>query len=343
MAIGTFPYDKEFLPIAKFDDFVSFYGRGNKPSETYQIKGVEVLQPFMIDFLQISGALPTSVTTLAANGSTNDRTGFVPEGTMRNIFQVDSNMFGQWRIQMLDDILLALASPGQANAMFSTVVANTYIQRPLPQHKAKVQLSGGLATDTLIWANSSNVDIAGGIAGQTPTRHSKVIGLMILTTAATTVYFADGNVAGGTLASSANFAFGVVFATADWIFLGPSDLPANLELTSGLVCEQSGSATVTITAVVQEDNIGAFSGQLTYQPNVVNTQNDEFFVLENEVPAMKAINPTSVVQASARMMVAGYQFIIKQIQAPAGVRPIQIPVAALRHAGSVGSSAGSTA
>jgi len=338
----SFPYDRDFLPLLKVGDYVYFQGQGrslapkNGEGGVFQVQMLEPIQPYMIDTLQISGALPTSVTALAANGSVNDRTGVIPQSTINNILQLDNNVFAQYRVTLLDDILFQLLMPGAGNPLYSTPNASTYIQNPLAPHKSKVQITTAPGTDSLIWANSSNVDLAAGIAGQTPTRHSRIVGLNIQCSGATNVFLGDASAAGGTAATSANSELAFSFSAADWTSLGRDSLPQDLYFNSGVVCQQSAAVTTNITVIVEEDDAAIFSGEVVDRSKAIVNNNAEFFVLEDLSPAMRIINPLSVAQSSARVIFAGFQYVLgNRVTPPAGIRPTQIPIASVTHSGPV--------
>ena len=332
--MGSFAYDRDFLPVANVGDYVYFIGRGYKAEDTYRINALEPIQSYMIDILQISGVLPSGVTALAINGTTNDRTGVIPESTTRNILQVDKSTFAQYRVTLLDDILLQLLSPGAGNPLYSTPNVATTMQAHFAPHYAKKQLTTAPATDTLLWANSSNVDLAAGLAGQTPTRHSRIVGLNIQCSAATTLFFGDAGVTGGTAASSANSVFAVSFVTADWITLGRDSLPQDLYFNSGIVFQQSAAVTTNVTVIVEEDNASTASGQVVERSLANITNNREFFVLEDLCPAIRAINPLTIAQASARVVFAGFQYTLTEQAAPSpNIRKIPIPIASITHLG----------
>lgn len=331
--MGTFPYNVPFAPVVSPRDYVVFMGRGYNIDNTYLVTGLEPIQPYILDVLLMTGALPASVTTLAANGSTNDRTADIGEGTMRNYLQVDNNMFAQYRVSFLDDFLLKLGAPGQANIMYSTVNATTYMHGALIPHRAVSQLTTAPATDTLIWANSSNTSIAGEISGMTPTRKSRLVGLAISCSGATTVRFGDASVGGGTTASAANNTFAIPFVTQDYILLGKDEIPEDLYFNSGLVWQQSQAVTTTVTAIMEEDDVAPFVAQYKLREGVTSIQSNEFFVLEDACPTWKAINPLAVSQGTARVSLAGFQYTLLEKAAPPGLKPIQIPISSLRHAG----------
>lgn len=321
--MGSFPFDKEFLPVVKPDDYIRFLP-ASKLKDTYRVLQVEPIQPFMIDVLQISEA---GVTTLNPNGSTGDRTNSLSPENIKKILATDVNTFAQYRLEPLDDILVALSAPGITEPFGATAVATTYLSKRLPTHKARVQITTAPGTDTLIWANTSANELAGQISGQSPRRKSRIVGLFIYTDTALTVRFGDASVGAGTAASSANALLQFNFTSApDYISLGRASLPEDLYFSSGIVAQISAAGTVTIVVTVEEDSPGIFGGNLLSRERAVANHQGEIYVWKNIVPGLRVVNPLSIAQTTARIAIAGFLFDITPETPPQGLKPIGIPL-----------------
>ena len=203
----SFPFATPFLPLVKADDYIKFLPEDTFKGKTYRIIEVEPIQPFILDFLQISGALPSGVTALAVAGAANSSTSSLGDDIIRQFLETDINIFAQWRVEPLDDILLQLGVPGIQNVLYGTPVATTFIQRRLPQHRSRTQMTAVQATDVVLWANTFGTLIGALTRGQTPTRKSRIVGLHVNTTGAVNIFFGDGATAGGATASLTNHIF----------------------------------------------------------------------------------------------------------------------------------------
>jgi hypothetical protein len=340
--MGSFPFDREFLPVVKSDDYINFLPKGpGIEAKTFKVNQSEPIQPFLIDALQIANALPPSITTLAANGTANDRTNFLGPEAIRRLLEVDKNAFCQYRVEPMDDILIQLGAPGAQSPLWSTVNATTTISKRLPVSRASTRLTAVQSTDALLWANTKNGDIAGLIAGQSPSRRARIVGLhiSIVAAAATThVTFGDAAVSGGTAASLASAQLDFAFAASaiTTLNLGRDSLPEDLFLNSGIVVQQDQANTTRITIVVEEDNGDIFGKRLLFEELADANHSHEFYAYQNQVPSLKVINPQNVSQSTARMIFAGWLFDIESKEPPSGVKPIGIPLLRLPRLGSSG-------
>lgn len=333
--MARFPYSSAFEPVVSRGDYLEVLTPESHAydGQIFKVDQVEPIQPFLLDFLLISGV---GTTPLAANGGQSNQ---LPPATMRNYWETDNNILAQWRVDLVDDFFLQLGNPG--NAQFGQVAGgvSTFISSRLPRHTVRVRLTTAPATDTLLWTNTNGAIVGGRALSQTPTRKSRLIGLAIYVTAATTVYFGDAAAAGGTAAGNVSKLFGIPFLSNDFIFLSSEQLPKGLRFESGIVFQQTAAVDITITAVVEESNTGIFDGQLDERERAKATHNNEFYSIATRVPSVIVYNPLAVTLATALAEFSGYQISLDPVdKAPVGVKVTGIPLEQIKHSGTVGAT-----
>ena len=327
--MASFPYDKDFLPVVHEGDYVRFLPLENYKGVVYKIAQVEAMQPWVLDYLQIPGALPAGVHSLAAVGSTNDKTNDLANTSLINYFATEEGIFTQWRADPIVDILLKF---GGNSPFFSRQYVATYIGKRVPSHRANAKISTAPGTDTLLWTNTVGSRIGGEATGNTPNRKSRIIGIAADVAGAVNIRFGDADVGAGTAADSTHYLFQIVFATADSIFLGKDSLPQNLYFEDGVVAQLSAAVGANITVIVEEDAEGIFGGNLLEESRANATQAHEFYTWENEIPVMTILNPLAVSQSTARVTLAGFLFGIIEVPAvPAGAKVTGIPLQRIRR------------
>jgi len=337
--MGSFAYDKEFLPVLKPDDYFVFTPQEPKPyvPGLFKVLEVEPIENFYMDWLQVPGAFAGNPPyVLAANGAAGDRTNGMGPDIVQQILQTDKNIMAQWRIEPVDDILVQLGAPGINSPLWSTPVATTYIQKRLAPHHSTVQITTAPGTDTLIWANTKNPDISGSLRGQSVTRKSRIMGISLDFSAATTIYLGDAAVAGGTAASVANHTLGFVFGGAGSTQLGLIDLPDEYYFEKGIVAQQTAAVTTTITVSLEEDNENVFDGTLKFEERSRGNHNHEFYTFGNYVPSAKIVNPLLIGQSTARCMLSGFMYDLDGATAdevPSGKYINKIPLARIPRQG----------
>lgn len=326
--MASFPYDEKFLPVAHETDYIRFLPVSTYP-KVYRVTQVEALQPWILDYLQIPGALSTGV--LAAVGSTNDKTNDLANTSLLSYFETEDNYFIQWRVDPIDDILLKF---GGNSPFYSTQNITTYIGKRLPKHTGTAKIAAAPGTDTLLWKNTTGSRIGGEAAGNTPTRKSRIVGLAIDVAGAVNVRFGDAAVLGGTAANTANYIFQIPFSTADFIFLGRDSLPKDLYFNSGVVAQISAAVQTNITVIVEEDAEGLFGGNLVEEERATSIQSQEFYTWKQEIPVMTVLNPLAVTQASARVSLGGFLFGIVEVDIkslPSGTKITGIPLQRIKR------------
>ncbi len=331
--MGSFPYYKKFEPIVHEGDYIKFlptsvrgvpFQNGTKSSVIYQVMQVEQIPQYMVDFLQVNGALPSGATTVAAGGQSNVLSPSITD--FKNIFALEQGIFGQWRLDLLDDYLLSVSTPGATNYQGATEFGLPLWSRRLPQHKATTQFTStsSITVPTLIWQNTASSLIAAQLTDQIPVRKSRIVGLAIYASTAMTIYFKDGTSTSSTIIGAQNFA--VPFSTKDFIFLGRDSIPDELYFDTGILVQTDTAALASVTVVVEEDNTDLYSAQTKEQGLAQANNVNEFFTWYETMPTMRIWNPLQISISTARAMLGGWQFGITPSTSTSGVKPIGIPL-----------------
>jgi len=287
--LGVFPYRKDFEPIVQTQENIRPIGIGVE-EKFYVVKHIEPIQPFIVDFCGsdfLNGDLP-------AHGNSGYATKFY---AMKEEFALPKNTLGQFRIELLDDILIKVSHIGAAAELYGLKYTDTYLTKEKPRHTVfKRQTSTD--TEQLVW-KTTNVSEAG-------RRKARIVKLWITNESGSAgeVRFGDGD-GTGTNASSTSASMSFRIGAYESVGFNEDELP-EVEFLTGITWQTSVQP-VRITVTIEEDMINPFK----------DNHNREIFVLEDNYPYMKVVNPLAIAQSTARILVAGYKFFLAEIPRPA--------------------------
>jgi len=295
--MGAWPYKKDFEPLAQIGEKVRLLGVGIT-EKAYEIVHVEPVQPFIVDF----AGSDFYNAVIPAHGSSGYNT---KSYDLKEEFSLWKNMLGQFRIDLLDDIVLEVSHVGSSNRLYGLKYKELYLMKELPRHTV---FKRATATDTeaAVWT-TTNVT-------ETGRRIARILKLIISNEAATAgeVRLGDGN-GTGTDAAAANADISIEVGAGESVILHKDELPET-DFYTGITWQVSAQP-MRLTITVEEDYASPFKGNHTR----------ELFVFEDNYPYMRPINPLAVAQTTARILVSGYKYLLKELAA-LDVRAIPVPV-----------------
>lgn len=297
--MGAFPFRKDFEPIAQVGERLRLLGIGIKKTNVgFEVLHVEPIQPFIVDFASsdfYDGNIPAYGTT-GYNTKTYD---------MENQFSLWDNMLGQYRIELLDDIVLVVKHIGKANQLYSIKNTETYLMKERPRHTVFKRRT---ATDTeaAFWTTTNRTE--------TGRRIARIVKAVITneSSSAGEVRFGDGD-GTGTDAAAANADLSFRIGATETLILHEKEIPET-EFYTGIT-DQVSVQPMRMTLTIEEDYESPFKG----------AHNKELFVFEDNYPSMQAINPLAVAQVTARMLVSGYKYLLKELTTMP-LKAIPVPV-----------------
>lgn len=295
----SFPYLKDFEPVVKIGDYVKIFGK------FYVIEHVEPVQPEIVNLLDSKHA---NLTSLAAAGSAGDRSKVFD---MEDDFALVEGWFGQWRIDLVDDIILEIGLPEAADALWSKKKGKTYLMKENPVNGVSKYQSGAASTDVLLWKTTNYTDPP---AGKWVAKIKKLI-LTEESGSAAVVRFGDASTGGGSEASATSAKLSVAVGASETVALKDNELP-NYEFVNGIVFQTTGG-NVRITAEIEEKGIVV--------PFKSNNYKEFYTFGDKKYPWATVYNRISVTQTKARISVAGFKYKIREIEEKPNVW-LQIPV-----------------
>jgi len=286
--MGVFPFRKDFEPIVQIGENIRPIGVGAN-YKFYKVTHIEPVQPFIVDFAGsdfYDGAIP-------AHGTSGYNT---KNYNMKNQFALWKNMLGQFRIELLDDIVLVISHVGAGNQLYTLKYTETYLQKERPRHTV-FERTTSTDTESLLW-KVTNV-------AETGHRKAKIKRVLITNESASDgeVRFGDGDGTGND-ASSANADMSFIVGAGETKGFGEDDIP-EVEFATGITWQTSVQP-VRVTVTVEEDLVNPFEKKHA----------NEIFVFEDNAPYMRCINPLAVSQATARILVAGFKYALEEIPKP---------------------------
>jgi hypothetical protein len=279
-------YDEKFLPVARIGDVVKVLGN------YYLIERIEPIQPTIIDLIDSNHA---NLTSLAPYGTTGYETGDIID-SVHDDFSLPDGWFGQWRIKVIDDIMLKVSLPEASNVLWTTKPTVTYLMRDRFVNTVSKYQSGATTADVLLWSNSE-------LTTPPCSWKSKLTRLVISEEGVedAVVRFGDYGEAGGDYADATNAVLSVNVSLNGTVVLNREDL--EYEFTNGIVFQTNGG-NVRITAEVEEDSdISLFAG----------SSNKEFFTYQDDkLPVFKVMNRLKIAQTKARISRCGWKFKLSE-------------------------------
>lgn len=280
-------FEEKFLPIARIGDVVKILGK------YYLIEKIEAIQPTLLDMIDSDHA---DLASLAAFGSSGYDTGNIID-PIHDDFALDDGWFGQWRVNVIDDIILQIAIPEASNVLWAGKGFNTYLMRDKFVNTVPKYQAGAAATDVLLWANSV---ITTPLTGSWKSKLTRLF-LSEEGSADAIVRFGDYNEAGGSYANATNAVLSVNISLNGTVVLNKEDL--DYEFGTGIVF-QTSAGNIRMTAEVEEDsNISMFAG----------SANKEFFTYQDDkLPVFRVMNRLKVAQTKARISRCGWKFKLSE-------------------------------
>jgi hypothetical protein len=295
--MGAFPFRKDFEPFAQIGEKVRILGVGIT-EKCYEITHVEPIQPFIVDFASsdfYGGSIP-------AHGSSGYNT---KSYDMKEEFSLWENMLGQYRIDLLDDIVLEVSHIGSSNRLYGIKYKELYLMKELPRHTV-FKRTTATGTEASVWTTTNTTE--------TGRRVARIVKLIISNEAASAGELRLGDGDGtGTDASAANADISIEVGAGESVILHRDELPET-EFYTGITWQVSAQP-MRLTVTVEEDYASPFK----------SNHNRELFVFEDNYPYMRCINPLAVAQTTARMLVSGFKYMLKELPT-LDVRAIPVPV-----------------
>jgi len=298
-----FPYEEKLEPIVKIGETVKIFDK------YYVVKHVEPVQAEIVDLLDAEHANIT--TGLAPAGTAGDRSKVF---SLEKDFALEDGWFGQWRIDLVDDVILKLMHPEASKVLWASKARGTYLMLERPRRSVSVYQPGAASTDVLVWVTTNFTEPPSG-------KWTAYIKKLAITeesgAAGAVVRFGDNYAAGGDRASAANAKMSFPVGAGEGVVLDEDEIPEyGFEL--GVVMQTTGG-TVRVTATIEERGLKVpFAG----------SSNREIFTFEDDkYPYAVVINRAAAPLFKARISKAGFKFKVEQLRA----RPekwIEIPVGA---------------
>lgn len=295
--MGAFPFRKDFEPFAQIGEKIVILGVGIV-KKAYEIAHVEPIQPFIVDF----AGSDFYGSSIPAYGTTGYNTS---NYAMKEEFSLWSKMLGQYRIDLLDDFVLKVSHIGSANQLYGIKYKETYIMKELARHTV-FERQTNTNTESKLWTVTNRTE-----TGRRVARIKKIV-ITNEASSAGEVRFGDGD-GTGTDAGSANADMSFRIGATETLVLHEDEIP-EVEFYTGITWQTSVQP-LRVTVTLEEDYMSPFK----------NNHNKELFVFEDNHPYMQCINPLSVALTTARMLVSGYKFKLKELPTmPAKYIPVPV-------------------
>jgi len=286
--VGAFPFRKDFEPVVQIGENVRLIGVGAN-YKFYKVKHIEPVQPFIVDFAGsdfYDSAIP-------AHGVSGYNT---KNYKMNTEFALWEGMLGQFRIELLDDIVLVISHVGAGNQLYTLKYTETYLQKEKPRHTV-FERTTSTDTESLLWTVTN--------VSETGRRKAKIKKVWITNESASggEVRFGDGDGTGND-ANSANADMSFRVGAHESVGFHEEEIP-EVEFLTGITWQASVQP-VRVTVTLEEDLVNPFEKK----------HSNEIFVFEDHVPYMRCINPLAVSQTTARILVAGFKYALEEIKRP---------------------------
>ena len=286
--MGAFPFRKDFEPVVQIGENVRLIGAGAN-YKFYKVTHIEPVQPFIVDFTDsdfYGKAIP-------AHGTSGYNT---KNYNMKNQFALWGNMLGQFRIELLDDIVLVISHVGAGNRLYTLKYTETYLQKEKPRHTV-FKRATSTDTESLLWTVTN--------VAETGQRKAKIKKVWITNESGSAgeVRFGDGDGTGDD-ASSANADMSFRVGAYESVGFHEDEIP-EVEFTTGITWQTSVQP-VRVTVTIEEDFVNPFEKR----------HSNEIFVFEDNAPYMRCINPLAIPQNTARILIAGFKYALEEIPKP---------------------------
>ena len=288
--MGAWAFRKDFEPIVRCRDNVRLHAK-TLPGTHYEVVAPpEPVQPFIVDFVSTDfyGAV---IPAYAATGYDTK------PYEMNTELELPELVFGQWRIELLDDFVIEVGHVGAKDVLYDTKHVGTYLSKELPR-KTAFKRQAAADTEELI------LDIVDNVHGGARVGRIVKLNLAEEVGAAAIVRFGDGD-GTGTDAAAAAADMSLRIGANESLTLHEEEIP-DVKFFTG-VTWQISAGTVRATITVEEDNLNPFKGNL----------NRELFTFGDKyVPNFKPINIQAVTLARAAILIAGYKFKLAEVAKP---------------------------
>jgi hypothetical protein len=283
--------------LAQIGEKIRILGVG-VTEKAYEITHVEPVQPFIVDF----AGSDFYNASIPAHGSSGYNT---KSYDMKDEFSLWVNMLGQFRIELLDDIVLEVSHIGSSNRLYGLKYKELYLMKDLPRHTT-FKRTTSVDTEAAVWTTTN--------VAETGRRIARIVKLVISNEAASAGELRLGDGDGtGTDASAANADISIRVGAQETVVLERDELPET-DFYTGITWQVSVQP-MRLTVTVEEDYASPFK----------DNNNKELFVFEDNYPYMRPINPLAVAQTTARILVSGYKYLLKEL-ATLDVKAIPVPV-----------------